>query len=302
MYDNVMDSKSMPIHIKEALTKHSESTQWVFIGSDFSGQENVNLSHYLYPIDGGNLDNVINLGTKEAGTDLHSLNAKVCGVSRDDAKALFFGKLYGSSPTLTGFTILGDKPYTDYTQQEFDAMEKKLSKRTVEIAANPGVKYYPIKKGQLVIFNDKLIIQAIFGMHIQAKLTDNTIGLTELEEGMQEEVKKNGYITLAFDRRIYVDSPHKSLNFNCQGLGGMAFKIYLRIFYNTLESMGIHIGPHYRLQACIYDEIDIIAHPDYADRIIDVMNSSYAKTSEELELRVTYSGETLLGTNWAECH
>ena len=61
--------------------------------TDFSGQENYNLAHYLKPIDKGNLQRVIEEGSKDDGTDLHSLNAKVCGISRGDGKAVWFGKL-----------------------------------------------------------------------------------------------------------------------------------------------------------------------------------------------------------------
>jgi len=53
-------------------------------------QENYNLAHYLKPIDKGNLQRVIEEGSKDDGTDLHSLNAKVCGISRGDGKAVWF--------------------------------------------------------------------------------------------------------------------------------------------------------------------------------------------------------------------
>ena len=64
---------------------------WSFIGTDFSGQENVNLAEMLYKYDGGRLDRIIASGSKDDGTDLHSLNAKACGISRSDAKPLWFG-------------------------------------------------------------------------------------------------------------------------------------------------------------------------------------------------------------------
>lgn len=302
LYDYILNSELVPDNLKNSIASTATEEQWVFIGSDFSGQENVNLSHYLHPIDNGRLDRIINEGSKEDGTDLHSLNAKVCNVSRGDAKAIFFGKLYGSSPTLTGFTILGDKHYDKYTEDEYKDMEEKLAKRTVEIEANSGIKYYPIKKGQLVVFDKKLVVQAIFGKHIQSALTDNTEGLAELEELMKEFAEKHGYIELPMGRKVYIDSTHKALNYYNQGLGGMAFKVYLRLFYTSLKALGINIGEHYRLQACIYDEIDIIASPVHADTIVSVMNSVYKLTSDELGLAVSYSGETLVGPDWASCH
>ena len=68
-------------------------TGWSFIGTDFAGQENINLAEMLYPYDNGRLDKIISSGDKDAGTDLHSLNAKACGISRGDAKPLWFGFL-----------------------------------------------------------------------------------------------------------------------------------------------------------------------------------------------------------------
>lgn len=59
--------------------------------ADFAGQENVNLAEALYPFDNGRLDSIICNGDKDKGTDLHSINAKACNVSRGDAKPLWFG-------------------------------------------------------------------------------------------------------------------------------------------------------------------------------------------------------------------
>ena len=90
-YDQLLSNDLVPASLKKKLINNTKEVPWVFVGTDFSGQENVNLSELLIPYDNGNLDNVINNGSKDDGTDLHSLNAKACGVSRGDAKAIFFG-------------------------------------------------------------------------------------------------------------------------------------------------------------------------------------------------------------------
>ena len=46
----------------------------------------------LYKYDDGRLDKIISAGDKDKGTDLHSLNAKACGISRGDAKPLWLNK------------------------------------------------------------------------------------------------------------------------------------------------------------------------------------------------------------------
>jgi hypothetical protein len=76
---------------KEFRELFSAPEGWSFIGTDFGGQENVNLAEMLYKYDGGRLNEIIASGDKGKGTDLHSLNAKSCGISRDDAKPLWFG-------------------------------------------------------------------------------------------------------------------------------------------------------------------------------------------------------------------
>jgi hypothetical protein len=91
-YKTFLSNPSIPTTLKQEL-KSSIKELWTFVGTDFSGAENVVLSELLYPYDNGNLDRIINEGRKEDGTDLHSLNAKAMGISRGDGKAVWFGKL-----------------------------------------------------------------------------------------------------------------------------------------------------------------------------------------------------------------
>lgn len=292
----------------------------LFVGKKYSGQEAVVLSQLLYPYDNGNLDNVINNGDKDEGTDLHSSNAKACGISRGDAKPVFFGLLYGSSPTLTGFTILGNKDYTDYTEAEFIKIEKKLAKRAVFIDMDTWTpeevdefrhtgfwpsrsnRYYPIKKGQLVKFTDQLIKQALFGESIQAKLKENLIGFKDLSKDLAKMYKDKKGITTRGGRFIPVDSPHKMLNYSCQGAGAEAMKTYIRIIHERFKEAGLVHGVDFIHQATIYDEIDMIAKKEHVDKIVDILNTSYAMVSDELNMDVTFTGETLTGSSWAQCH
>lgn len=283
--------------------------------ADFSGQELVNLAEWLYPYDDGELYQIIMEGDKDKGTDLHSLNAKICGISRSDAKTVVFGLLYGSSTTLTGYTILGSKPYSNYTTEEWQTTEAKLAKRIVYVEADPGVAYYPIKKDLLVKFNNQLITQAIFGAHIQTKIKANMRGLNDLEADIKKEVQETGGVTLPFGRFISADSDHKGLNYKCQGLGGLAIKCYQRIIHSEFTKAGLQAGKHFRLQATIYDEVDMIVHPQYVATVAEILRQAYPQTSIELGLRTRYTGEVLLGgisidkdtgepvpNNWAGCH
>lgn len=267
---------------------------WSFVGTDFSGQENVNLAEMLYPYDGGRLDRIIASGNKDDSTDLHSLNAKACGISRGDAKPLWFGFLYGSSTTLTGYTLLGDGEFTDYTEKEFKGMHKRLSRRIVRVEG-VDTEFYPIKKDALVPFTDHLIVQALFGAKVQADLIASTTGLKELIKDITAEGKANGFVTMFGGRRVQVRHAHATLNSQLQGMGAEAMKHYLVFFHAECRRQGLVHGKHYKQQACIYDEVDLIVRDDKLHQVAGILQETYTKVSTHLGMKCVYTGETLIG-------
>ncbi len=222
------------------------SDDWVFVGTDFANQEGVNLAESLWEFDNGKLWNVISTGDKDLGTDLHSLNAGYCNVSRTDAKPIFFGFLYGSSSTLAGFTILGNKEFTDYTTTDFTKMKEKLLKRTQTL---DDELYYPIKKGKLVRMSDQLVKQALFGKQIHNLLLTNIDGLADLLKHLKTTYKKQGYIETLGGRKLTADSDHKLLNYSSQGQGAESMKYYLVTISKEFAKAGLVFGTDYKIQA-----------------------------------------------------
>ena len=78
------------------------------MGCDASGLEARCLAHYLARYDDGEYIKVILEGKKEDGTDVHSLNAKILGLSRNDAKTWFYAWMYGAGDDLLGANAGGD--------------------------------------------------------------------------------------------------------------------------------------------------------------------------------------------------
>jgi len=284
---------------KEFRELFSAPEGWSFLGSDFDGQENVILSELLYPFDNGRLDKIITSGDKSKGTDLHSLNAKACNVTRQQSKPLWFGFLFGSSPTLTGYTLLGNDTYDDYTKKEFQAMRKKLIRRVVEV---DGAQFYPIKKGTLIPFTDHVVEQAIFGKHTQDKLIQSTTGLKELIASLKTKAKQDGYLTMPGGRVVEVRHEHASLNSATQGGGGETMKVFLVKVFEALANEGLKFGTHFKLQATIYDETDYIVRNDCIDKATKAILSAYKTTSEYLGMTTTFTGEVLTGLTWQDCH
>jgi len=77
------------------------------VGIDASSLEMCCLAHYLYPYDQGKYVDAVTKGSKEDGTDPHTLNKVALGIdSRDTAKTWFYAFIYGAGDTKLG-KILG---------------------------------------------------------------------------------------------------------------------------------------------------------------------------------------------------
>lgn len=65
---------------------------FIFVGYDAAALEGRVMGHYTYPFDDGEFANDLLHG------DVHQRNADRFGISRDNAKTLFYGMVYGCSP------------------------------------------------------------------------------------------------------------------------------------------------------------------------------------------------------------
>ena len=76
------------------------------VGIDASGLEARNLAHYMALYDGGAYVKTVTEGTKEEGTEIHSVNMRALGIdSRDDAKTWFYAFMYGAGDSKLGKII-----------------------------------------------------------------------------------------------------------------------------------------------------------------------------------------------------
>jgi len=120
----------------EVKTRVQLSSPWTFVSSDYDGQESVVASIFAdshYKIAGSTqFGHSVLAGSKEDGTDMHSMTAKTIGISRSIAKNCNYGMLYGSGvKTLSDTIRKGNKSIPlDYAKK----MAKKL------IRAKKGVK------------------------------------------------------------------------------------------------------------------------------------------------------------------
>lgn len=194
-------------------------------------------------------------------------------------------------------------------------MEKKLKRRVIEVE---GAEFYPIDKGSLVPFSKFLIIQALFGAKVQKDLVASTTGLKDLIKDLSAQAEKDGYVTMFGGRRVPIRHAHATLNSQLQGMGAEAMKHYLVFYHAECKAQGLIHGIHYKQEACIYDEVDLIVRNDKLQQVADILQNTYKKVSDHLKMKCTYTGEVLIGgvslhkdkdgnmvpvdNSWSGCH
>lgn len=93
--------------------------RWVLVGADASSLEMCMLGHFLAPHDGGAFIVSVLEGKKEDGTDPHSRNAKILGLSRDDGKTWFYAWLYGAGDKKLGKIAKRDAAHGKRMKKKF---------------------------------------------------------------------------------------------------------------------------------------------------------------------------------------
>lgn len=81
----------------------------VLVGCDADALELRCLAHFMARYDGGAYIQTVLAGKKEEGTDMHTLNAKALGCSRETAKTWFYAFIYGAGDWKLGYTLTGKK-------------------------------------------------------------------------------------------------------------------------------------------------------------------------------------------------
>ena len=94
---------------------------WKQVGIDADGLEMACLGHFMEPFDNGEFIKVFKEGDKKKGTDQHSVNAKILGLSRDDAKTWFYAYLYGAGNGKLGAIAKKSAAYGGKMRRKFEA-------------------------------------------------------------------------------------------------------------------------------------------------------------------------------------
>lgn len=245
----------------------------VLVGVDAEGLELRFLGHYLHQFDNGAYARAVVEGSKEDGTDAHSLLQKALGMhKRDNAKTFIYALIYGAGNPKLG-RILAD-----------DAREagKRLA----------GKSY------------------GALGATARDRAARGIRGLDRLTESIQKQHQKRKWIWGLDRRKLRTQSLHSCLNTKIQGAGAVLMKVALNVlFYELAPERGLFfktgresLEDHWAFVANVHDEWQMTCHPNSAEKLAKAGCDAIEEAGKLLELTVPMSGSFDIGANWAETH
>lgn len=250
---------------------------WVLVGCDAEGLELRVLAHYLTPYDGGKLTRALLEGDKDLGTDAHSMNRDNTDLfSRDGAKTLLYGTLYGAGSEKAGSIWLADwtasgKPKDEWPRWAF-TKQGKLKKLTS------------------------------IGLEVKNRLLEGIDGFQELIGAIKQAAKERGWVKGIDGRRIRVRSEHAALNTLLQGTGAIIMKKALALYHDEITRLGLVHGKHFGYCANVHDEVQQEVLLPFAQLCGTVFKQSITAAGDHWNFRCRLDGAFDIGKNWHETH
>lgn len=249
---------------------------WKLVGCDAEGLELRMLAHYLYPLDGGLFAVALLEGDKALGTDAHSKNRDIAELaSRDGAKTLIYGLIYGAGDAKLGEIWLEDwqksgKPKDQWPRFAF--------------AKN---RLRPVDK---------------IGKVLRTRLEEGITGFGELVRGVKGAAKARGWLKGLDGRKTWARSQHAALNTLLQGGGAIVMKRALILLFESLTAAGLVHGKDYGFCANVHDEWQIECRPEVAEQIGNLGKQAITQAGVELGVRCRLDGAFDIGDNWYDTH
>lgn len=234
------------------------------VGADAEGLELRMLGHYLARWDNGAFSKAVVEGTKEDGTDAHTLNQKAVGLhSRDSAKTFIYALIYGAGDAKLGSIIIEDA--------------KKVG--------------HPAPKGNVIQI----------GKAARARIEKNIVGLGKLVKACKSRMKQ-GWLTGLDGRKVHLRSEHSALNTLLQSAGAIVMKWAVYEFWMRNEKF--YPDFVFRFCANVHDEqqFEVLESSGVPQMIGVEFCNAITKAGETLGVRCPLSGSYDIGPTWADTH
>lgn len=241
------------------------------VGADADALELRCLAGYMAAYDGGAYAKTVTSGTKEEGTDAHTLNAKALGLDpketydhggqkksgRDIAKLFLYAMVYGAGDAKLGETL---------GVTSSDAAARKA------------------------------------GKNAKANFMRNLPAYAKLVAAVQKTVKTRGYLRGLDGRRLYVRSEHAALNTLLQSAGAVIIKQAIVEFERKAKAAGLTPGVQYELVAVVHDEVQMACWPEVATSVGELFCAALRAVAEAFRFGCQIDGGFSVGENWAQTH
>ena len=256
---------------------------WLLVGCDGASIQARALAHYLAPYDGGAaIEREVN-GSKELGTDTHSMNRKALACIgfksedekvlkrlREGAKRCLYCVLFGGSDGKLGLTA-----------------KEELRAAKVPVPQVPLMELGRIARRQL--------FAAIKGFQ----------NLDQAIKARARSEKKGGkgYLTALSGFRVRTRSEHSALVYLMQSFEASVMKLAAVIFhFEAAPENGWEHGRDFAYCAHVHDEAQIEARAEIAEDVGKAYAACIAEAGRRLNSRCPMEGSYDIGPNWAATH
>lgn len=245
----------------------------VLVGADGAALELRDLAGYMAKFDGGSYMRTVLGGSKDEGTDIHSVNARALGL---DPKAMYF-----VDPS-TGKGKSGrDLAKTWFYAFIYGAGDEKLGNIITMLKGDEAKKA---------------------GAKSRANFMRNLPALAELIKRVKKKVKDVGYLTGQDGRLLHIRSQHAALNTLLQSAGAVQMKMGLVILDRKLKAAGLVPGINYEFVANVHDEWQIEVDEDKGEFVGKTAVEALREAGEFFKFACPLDGAYEVGRNWAETH
>lgn len=259
---------------------------YVLVGCDADALELRDLGGYMHRYDGGSYIETILRGDKNAGTDMHSVNARAIGLDpkklypvgtrmmsgRDIAKVFFYAFIYGAGDEKLGW-ILG----------VFGKKVARPNRRT----------------GEVRMVDTKAMAA---GKAAKDNLMRNLPALKQVIDRVKKIVGDLGFVRGLDGRKLRARSQHAALNTLLQAAGAIQMKRALVILDTDLQGEGLVPGDDYEFVLNVHDEWQIEARPHIADRVGTLAADAIRKAGEYYAFKCPLAGNYQVGADWSQTH
>jgi hypothetical protein len=263
-------------------------------GFDINSLENCISGHYVIPFQGG--EELAQAMVAAKPNDLHSLNAKKLGISRDDAKSFSYACLYGAQPAkLAKMLSISLKKAQQLYNDFWNGMPalKALKEKLEAYWEKSGKQHIlGLDKRKIMTRSKHSLLNALFQ-------SGGVISVKYATVFMMQSFEEQGYCTDPFVNKPEIcpmiemhDEVQLAITKNMVEIRNFETKELAEEFVSSWQ--GEQISPISKGKRGYY-----VAMPSVISRTI---TESLAKSVSTLKLRVNLGFEFKISRSWAGCH